>query len=100
MQMRNRLVLSAAILLLLIGTATAQTPPAAPAKPPAQPPAQPAEPAEPPLPSLGSIDFGARITGTDGDAARYERYRDLRDGVSSIFRIGQETPTYFFDASA
>ena len=94
--MRNRLGLSAAILLVSAGIALAQTPPAAPATPPAQP----TEPAEPALPSLGSIDFGARITGTDGDAARFERYRDLRDGVSSLFRIGKETPTYFFDASA
>jgi MtrB/PioB family decaheme-associated outer membrane protein len=97
MQMRNRIILSAAIVLVSAGIAIAQTPPPQ-AKPPAQP--TPAAPAEPPLPSLGSIDFGARITGTDGDEARYERYRDLRDGVSSLFRIGKETDTYFVDASA
>ncbi len=39
----------------------------------------------------GTIDFGARGTSTDGDAARYERYRDLRSGVFSRIVLGQET---------
>ena len=29
----------------------------------------------------GRIDFGVRGTTLDGDAARYERYRDLGDGL-------------------
>jgi hypothetical protein len=29
----------------------------------------------------GTIDFGVRGTHTTGDAARYERYRDLGDGL-------------------
>jgi len=29
----------------------------------------------------GQIDFGGRFTNVSGDAARYQRYRDLRDGV-------------------
>ncbi len=29
----------------------------------------------------GAIDFGVRATGVRGDAARYQRYRDLRDGA-------------------
>jgi len=29
----------------------------------------------------GQIDFGGRFTSVSGDAARYQRYRDLRDGV-------------------
>ena len=86
--MRNRLILSAAILLMSTGTGTAQIPTTPQTKPPAPAAAQPPAAPEPVLPSLGSIDFGARITGTDGDAARYERYRDLRDGVSSLFHIG------------
>ena len=71
--MRNRLTIATAALLLAVaGRAGAQqTPPPAPAP-------------TPPLGALtGSIDFGARITSASGDAARYERYRDLRDGASS-----------------
>lgn len=30
---------------------------------------------------FGQIDFGGRITSVTGDQARYQRYRDLRDGV-------------------
>ena len=29
----------------------------------------------------GAIDIGVRGTSADGDAARYERYRDLGDGL-------------------
>lgn len=29
---------------------------------------------------FGNVDFGGRFTSVDGDPARYERYRDLRDG--------------------
>ena len=41
-------------------------------------------PAAPPPASTGwtgAIDFGVRGTSADGDAARYERYRDLGDGL-------------------
>jgi MtrB/PioB family decaheme-associated outer membrane protein len=44
-----------------------------------------AQPASAPSPAdtrwTGAIDFGARGTSADGDAARYERYRDLGDGL-------------------
>lgn len=30
---------------------------------------------------FGQIDFGGRASSVDGDEARYQRYRDLRDGV-------------------
>src|SRR6185295_7513501 len=43
----------------------------------AQPTALPAAPTG----WTGAIDFGIRGTTTDGDAARYERYRDLGDGL-------------------
>ena len=36
----------------------------------------------------GTIDFGYRGTGRDGDDARYERYRDLRNGVFSRVTLG------------
>src|SRR5262245_64773008 len=29
---------------------------------------------------FGSVDVGGRFTSIDGDPARYQRYRDLRDG--------------------
>lgn len=38
------------------------------------------DPARPGM-TLGYIDFGARGTSTKGEAARYERYRDLSDGL-------------------
>lgn len=31
--------------------------------------------------AFGQIDFGARLSSVDGDEARYQRYRDLRNGV-------------------
>jgi MtrB/PioB family decaheme-associated outer membrane protein len=31
-------------------------------------------------PQVGSFDVGARISDVDGDAARFQRFRDLRDG--------------------
>ena len=44
--------------------------------------AQPA-PTEPAVTGgwAGAIDFGVRGTSFDGDGARYERYRDLGDGL-------------------
>ena len=36
----------------------------------------------------GTIDFGLRSTGRDGDDARYERYRDLRNGAFSRIVLG------------
>ena len=83
--MRIHTLLMAIPLGLMPVIAIAQTPPAAPA-PAAQAPAAAAEeePQHPPLPTTyGSLDFGARGTYlTEGsDAARYERYRDLSNGV-------------------
>ena len=43
---------------------------------------------------FGNVDFGGRFTSIDGDPARYERYRDLRDGPFaenfSFARRGEE----------
>jgi hypothetical protein len=50
--------------------------------------------------SGGTIDIGGRFTSTDGDEARYERYRDLRDGVNANFSWGRATPNWTFDAFA
>ena len=44
----------------------------------------------------GTIDVGVRVTSTDGDAARYERYRDLRSGVFSGINLGQKNDQRLF----
>lgn len=69
-------------LALLPGLAGAQTPD----RPPAQPPAAagqeaPTPPVQPVQPWTMTVDFGVRGSAIDGDAARYERYRDLGDGL-------------------
>jgi hypothetical protein len=85
--MRNRLMVTTAALVLASATvAWAQQP--APEPPPS------------PAPTLGLVDFGLRATGYDGDAARYERYRDLRNGAYSRLLLGQATDRYLFSASA
>ncbi len=83
--MRNKLTIGIAALLLASATvARAQgTPPQAPAST-----------------SAGTIDIGGRFTSTDGDEARYQRYRDLRDGVNANFLYNKETPNWAFDVFA
>src|SRR5512140_2946489 len=83
--MRNRLMIGAAALLLASATyAGAQ-----------DKPQQETSPS-----SSGSIDIGGRFTSTDGDEARYERYRDLRDGVDANFKFSKETANWTFDVKA
>ena len=58
---------------------------------------------QPPVPTTllsGSVDVGGLVTTTDGDEARYERYRDTRDGLYSSFSLNRETGSYLFDANA
>jgi MtrB/PioB family decaheme-associated outer membrane protein len=56
----------------------------------------------PPLnPNVGQVDFGARLTDTSGDPARYQRFRDLRDGATlNLFKLEQERATWLFSATA
>ena len=68
--MRDRFFLLTAALLLIAGPAMAQAPQAP----------QPQAPGAV-SPFRGSADFGGVFTATDGDEARYQRYRDERDGV-------------------
>ena len=49
---------------------------------------------------IGQVDVGGLFTTTDGDEARYERYRDLRDGAYTSLKLGRETESYFFDSTA
>lgn len=70
--MRTRVMtVMAALLLASVPAANAQTP--------ISPSVDLLKPANPSL--YGQIDFGGRITSTTGDEARYQRYRDARDGV-------------------
>jgi MtrB/PioB family decaheme-associated outer membrane protein len=50
--------------------------------------------------SLGWIDFGFRGTSVSGDQARYERYRDLRDGAYSALSFAKQTDTKIYKATA
>jgi MtrB/PioB family decaheme-associated outer membrane protein len=51
--------------------------------------------------TIGSIDFGGRGTSLDGDGARYERYRDLGDGLFlETFRLRTEPNGWLLDAGA
>lgn len=60
----------------------------------------PAQAAALPAGYTGTVDFGGLFTGTDGDAARYERYRDFRNGVYSNIKVNRDTTSMLFDASA
>ena len=69
----SRMVLSAACLLLLPALATAQTG--------GQTASQPTSASEPaPGTTANRIDFGVRVGTVSGDPARWQRYRDLRNG--------------------
>ena len=87
--MRNRLLMLAAALLLVPCPGAAQT---------QQPP--PTQTAPPASPFTGLADVGGLFTTADGDEARYERYRDTRDGLYSSFTLNRETVSYLFDANA
>src|SRR3954471_12818721 len=52
-------------------------------------------------PNLGLIDFGYRGTSFSGDEARYNRYRDLRDGPTiNRFKLATATETSAFRGEA
>lgn len=67
----------------------------------AQTPQQPATAVTPGSLDRVSIDFGAQLTGTDPDPARYHRYRDLRSGpLVNLFLADHQRETWGFKASA
>ena len=86
--MRTRVVMLIAMLALGPGAGLAQTP---------QPAGQAAATTRP---LNGTLDIGPLLTGTDGDEARYERYRDTRDGVYTSFAANRLSSSYLFDATA
>jgi hypothetical protein len=85
--MRNRVLMLAAALFPMAPAGTAQTTPSAQTQTPA-------------LPANGTVDIGGQFTTTDGDEARFERFRDARDGLFSNFTLNREGASYLFDASA
>ena len=87
--------------VVIVTMALALVPALAQAQPKPAPTAQQAPPSQAPAwTQSGTLDFGARLTDTTADEARYERYRDLRDGATSRFVYGKQTDRYIFDASA
>lgn len=83
MHMRTKLIVLTAALLCSAPFAHAQQPVAAV-----------------PEASSGVVDIGPRITSTDGDEARYERYRDLRSGLFSRVYFGKDTDKVKYDLGA
>lgn len=99
--MRTRTLSLIGALLLVPGVAGAQeqaTAPSASSAQVAQAP-QPAPLAE--SPKIGQFDFGVRGDSFSGDQARYNRFRDLREGAFvDRFRLEKETDAWFFRAEA
>jgi hypothetical protein len=75
------LTICATVLLASVHQAAAQDPPTKPVPAPG-------------IPQMGLFDVGFRGTSTDGDEARYERYRDLRNGASTLFTMSRNTDRY------
>ncbi|MEO6238830.1 MAG: MtrB/PioB family outer membrane beta-barrel protein [Vicinamibacterales bacterium] len=89
-----------AVLLVLASQADAQQAPAASAAAP-QVVSTPAPVVAPFAPKFGQVDVGFRGGGVDGDAARYNRFRDLRrGGYVDRFKLNRETETWAFQARA
>jgi MtrB/PioB family decaheme-associated outer membrane protein len=66
-----------------------------------QPPALPesTQATLPFTPRRAHLDFGIRLNGVDGDAARFQRFRDWRDGpIISLASYSRTTGTWAFDA--
>ena len=55
------------------------------------------QPQQTPAPTNGTISVGGRFTDVDGDEARYERYRDLGNGIDANFLFGKQTKDWAVD---
>src|SRR4051812_44022259 len=92
--MRTHTLTMAAALFLVAGSAAAQQSSTSTTQPDVAKTA-PSTSAEFPL--TNQLDFGIRGTsyGSDSDPARYQRYRDLRDGGTvDRFRLVKDTEAY------
>lgn len=83
--MRNRVMSVTAALLLASATIAM---------------AQNAEKGSAGSPSSGSVDVGFRTSSVSGDEARFERYRDLRNGAYTNIVFGRETEKYYLNLEA
>lgn len=97
--MRTRtMILTGALLLVFAGSARAQQDASAAAQTPAVGPTSDTSTF---APKLGQVDFGYRGGSTTGDEARFQRYRDLRDGgYVDRFKFTKDGETWLFKASA
>jgi len=95
--MRNRLLILAFAFLLVPKGASGQTLSAVADGTQSQ---SPASPAASNLPFTGTLDIGGLFTTTSGDEARYERFRDTRNGLYSGLTASRETDTFLFNANA
>ncbi|MBI2834509.1 MAG: MtrB/PioB family decaheme-associated outer membrane protein [Acidobacteria bacterium] len=58
-------------------------------------------PSRPVTPMVGAIDLGLRTTDISGDAARFQRFRDLGNGaLVNRFTYGQERDGWVFEVTA
>jgi hypothetical protein len=96
--MRTRIVLIGALLLVPAGLTQAQAQQQPTNGASAQMTATPASSFQP---TLGRVDFGFRADDLSGDQARYNKYRDFRQGgYLDAFRFEKETASTFFRAEA
>jgi MtrB/PioB family decaheme-associated outer membrane protein len=98
--MRTKFFTMGAALLLVAGGATAQDNSAPAAQPDV---VKTAAPSIPDIALVNQIDFGVRGTafGSGSDPARYQRYRDLRDGGTiDLFRLFKDTNQYRYSLRA
>src|SRR5262245_58488490 len=99
--MRTTVFTTGAALLLLSAGIAAQEAPAGASQSDVRPAA--AASSSPEIPLVNQVDFGIRATtyAPDSDKARFQRYRDERDGVTlDRLRYVKETPAYDFHLKA
>jgi MtrB/PioB family decaheme-associated outer membrane protein len=96
--MRNRTVILLGALLLASAASMQADQQSTTGQAATQPTATPASSF---TPKLGWVDFGYRGDSVTGDEARYNRYRDFRDGATlNRFQMSKETEATYFFASA
>jgi hypothetical protein len=94
MKMRNRTILIGALLLVLPGLAQAQQAQQPPANAPVTEKAPAATDTGSTFAPKSRIDFGFRANDVSGDPARFQRFRDERDGgYIPVFRFQRENET-------
>jgi MtrB/PioB family decaheme-associated outer membrane protein len=104
MNMRTTLWTMVAALLLIPAGARAQDQTGTTGSPAKTSAPAPTEPSNiPDIRTSNVIDFGVRATsfGANSDEARFQRYRDLRNGGTlDLFRFAKQTDAYKFNAQA